>query len=233
VLDRFLSSLLPRTSEAFRSLPPLLARSIVCAICLFFGGGFWTFGAAQPASESVSQVYATAGFSQPVSPSQFKGFWQRGNHMSVGLGLERANVFVLRMGLRYNSFALDRAAVRVHEQLSDTIELPASDRYYLLGTTWDLLLEMPSPTRRLTPYVMVGLTLYYTDLSDMAIEDDLTGDDFEKIPQLGGSMNAGLGISHAVASDVDVLLEYALIGGFLGGDKKVFTPLSIGLVVHI
>lgn len=196
-------------------------------------GLFPRVGVAQPELSGVTEVYANAGFSRPISPSGFKDFWHTGNHMALGVGVERTDIFILRTGVRYNSFSLNADAVRASEQFSEQFDVPTDQRYYLLGTTFDLLTDMPSPMRRVSPYVIVGLTLYYTDLNDMTVDDNLSRDEFLKISQFGGGMNVGLGMSHALSPEVKTFVEYELIGGFMGGDNKVFMPLSIGLAIGL
>lgn len=196
--------------------------------------GMWPVdGIAQPDLGGITEVYASGGFSRPVSPSHFKNFWHTGNHMTIGVGIAGADVFVLRMGLRYNSFSLDTAAVRADEQLTDTFDLPSNNRYYLLGSTFNLLTAVPSPIERVAPYVIVGLTLYHTNLADMTIDAELAEGDFTKSSQFGGAMNVGIGVAHVLTSEVKAYVEYELTGGFMGGDKKVFMPLSVGLAIKL
>ncbi len=218
------------TKESTRVVPTRLCTSLVVLLVI----GLWPIqGTAQPAIGGIAEVYANGGRSRPVSPTRFKDFWHSGNHMGLGVGIAGADVFILRMGLRYNNFSLDTAAVRADDQISDPVDLPANDRYYLLGSTLDLLTDVPSPVDRISPYVIVGLTLYYTNLADMEIDSEPTGADFAKTSQFGGGMNVGIGVSHDVSSDVKAFVEYELIGGFLAGDKKVFMPLSVGLAVKL
>lgn len=212
---------------------PSRVRSYVCIIILLLVGLAPRVGVAQSDFSGVTELYANAGLSRPISPSGFKDFWDAGNHMALGVGVEGADMFILRSGLRYNNFSLDAEAVRASEQFPEQFDVPADQRFYLLGLTFDLLMDMPSPMRRLSPYVIVGLTLYYTNLNDMTVDENVTQEEFRKSSQLGGGMNVGLGMSHALSRDVKTFVEYEMIGGFMGGDNKVFMPLSVGLAIRL
>lgn len=188
---------------------------------------------AQPDIGGITEIYATGGITQPLSPTRFRDYWQLGNHMTAGVGFGATNAFTLRAGMRYNSFLLDTASLASDLSPETAAEVNSSKRYYLVGTTFDLLLDSPLRNAWAAPYFVIGISVYYTTLGDMEIEKEFDISQTSKVKNLAAGMNVGLGVSRSLTKDLEAFAQYTLIGGFMGGDKKAFSPLSVGLSVKL